>query len=57
MSPKQNKTISDREKKVNSSLDNVEISPFIKNMATGKNIPIDLDYKKEYAKFKEEKYK
>ena len=35
----------------------IEISPFVKSMATGVNIPADLDYKTEYANYKEEKYK
>lgn len=29
--------------------DNFQISPFVKSMATGKSIPANLDYKKEYA--------
>lgn len=34
-----------------------EISPFVKSIATGTKIPIDLDYKKEYSDFLTEKYK
>ncbi len=34
-----------------------EISPFVKSISTGVSIPADLDYKKEYADFKMEKYK
>ena len=34
-----------------------EISPFVKSIATGVEIPTDLDYKKEYADFLKEKYK
>lgn len=35
----------------------IEISPFVKSMATGKSIPADLDYKKEYSDRLIEKYK
>lgn len=34
-----------------------EISPFVKSIATGTEIPTDLDYKKEYSDFLIEKYK
>lgn len=34
-----------------------EISPFVKSISTGKSIPADLDYKKEYGIFLDEKYK
>lgn len=34
-----------------------EISPFIKSIATGVEIPSDLDYKKEYSDYLMEKYK
>lgn len=34
-----------------------EISPFVKSIATGVEIPTDLDYKKEYADYLMEKYK
>ena len=37
--------------------DDFEISPFIKSISTGSSLPADLDYKKEYADYKEEKYK
>jgi len=37
--------------------DKFEISPFVKNLATGVNMPTDLDYKKEYANHLSEKYK
>lgn len=37
--------------------DDFEISPFIKSIATGNNIPTDLDYKNEYSKYLTEKYK
>ncbi|MCF6268337.1 MAG: DUF6364 family protein [Melioribacteraceae bacterium] len=39
------------------SKDDIEISPFIKSMATGVKIPIDLDYKKAYSDYLSEKYK
>lgn len=35
----------------------IQISPFVKSMSSGVNIPADLDYKKEYAKYLTEKYK
>lgn len=34
-----------------------EISPFVKSIATGTEIPTDLDYKKEYSDYLTEKYK
>lgn len=34
-----------------------EISPFVKSITTGTEIPADLDYKKEYFDFLIEKYK
>ena len=34
-----------------------EISPFVKSISTGTEIPADLDYKKEYSDFLKEKYK
>lgn len=34
-----------------------EISPFVKSIATGTEIPTDLDYKKEYSDFLIKKYK
>ncbi|MBU2952166.1 hypothetical protein KO493_15805 [Tamlana agarivorans] len=34
-----------------------EISPFVKSIATGTEIPTDLDYKKEYTDHLMEKYK
>ncbi len=37
--------------------EDLEISPFVKSMATGKKIPTDLDYKKEYTDHLLEKYK
>ena len=35
----------------------LEISPFVKSLSSGINIPNDLDYKKEYSDFLSEKYK
>ena len=35
----------------------IEISPFVKSIATGVNIPGDIDYKKEYSNYLTEKYK
>jgi len=34
-----------------------EISPFVKSMATGINVPTDLDYKEDYSDYLMEKYK
>lgn len=31
--------------------DDLEISPFVKSISTGANIPADLDYKKEYIDY------
>lgn len=35
----------------------IKISPFVKSISSGINIPADLDYKKEYSDFLAEKYK
>lgn len=35
----------------------IEISPFVKSMRTGVQIPADYDYKKAYGDFLAEKYK
>ena len=37
--------------------DDFEISPFVKSMSTGINIPADLDYKSEYLNHLTEKHK
>lgn len=37
--------------------DDIQISPFIKNMATGVKLSADLDHKKEYGNHLSEKYK
>lgn len=34
----------------------VEISPFVKSLATGNKIPADFDYKKEYSGYLTKKY-
>ncbi len=39
------------------SKDEIEISPFVKSMASGVKIPVDFDYKKEYGDYLSEKYK
>lgn len=35
----------------------IEISPFVKSMFSGVKMPVDLDYKTEYANYLSEKYK
>lgn len=35
----------------------IEISPFVKSLSSGKKIPTDLDYKKEYSEHLLKKYK
>ena len=37
--------------------DEIKISPFVKSMRTGVNIPTDMDCKKEYSNYLTEKYK
>lgn len=41
----------------NEQIVEIEISPFIKSLATGTKVPVDLDYKKEYPDHLNEKYK
>jgi len=36
--------------------DEFEISPFVKSISSGKSIPLDLDYKKEYIDYLDKKY-
>ena len=36
--------------------DEFEISPFVKSISSGKSIPIDFDYKKEYVDYLDKKY-
>jgi len=38
------------------SVENTEISPFIKSMTSGVNIPTDVDEKEEYRNYLSEKY-
>lgn len=37
--------------------DDIELSPFVKSMSTGVNIPTDINYKDEFLKHMDEKYK
>ncbi len=37
--------------------DEIQISPFVKSLSSGVNIPTDIDYKKEYSTYLTEKYK
>ena len=37
--------------------EDIQISPFVKSMATGVKIPSDFDYKKEYGEYLTQKYK
>jgi hypothetical protein len=37
--------------------DDIQISPFVKSMSTGVNIPSDIDYKNEYFDYLREKHK
>ena len=39
------------------AVDDIQISPFVRSMATGVHIPSDLDYKADYSKYLTEKYK
>jgi nucleoid DNA-binding protein len=34
----------------------IEISPFVKSLSSGKKMPVDLDYKKEYSERLMKKY-
>jgi dsDNA-specific endonuclease/ATPase MutS2 len=36
--------------------DEFEISPFVKSISSGKSIPVDFDYKKDYIDYLEKKY-
>lgn len=40
-----------------SNVDDFEISPFVKSISTGKSVPMDIELKKEYKEFLNEKYK
>ena len=35
----------------------IEISPFVKSMSSGVELPADLDYKNDYSNYLSEKYK
>ncbi len=35
----------------------IQISPFVRSLSTGNNIPADMDYKREYTNYLIEKYK
>ncbi|HBX46403.1 DUF6364 family protein [Limibacterium fermenti] len=37
-------------------IDKWKISPFVKSISTGKSIPEDYDYKKDYINFLDKKY-
>jgi hypothetical protein len=37
--------------------DEITISPFVKSISSGVNLPADLDYKKEYSNHLVDKYK
>ncbi len=37
--------------------DDIEISPFVKSLATGVKLPADFDYKKAYGDYLSEKFK
>ena len=37
--------------------DEIQISPFVRSLSSGINIPADLNYKKEYSNYLTEKYK
>jgi len=49
------KTLINRDNNKNEN--DIEISPFVKSMSTGINIPADLDYKSEVLNHLEEKHK
>lgn len=36
--------------------DEFEISPFVKSIATGKSVPLDVENKKDYTDYLDEKY-
>ena len=42
---------------VKDSSNDFEISPFVRSISTGVETPTDIDYKKEYRKHLNEKYK
>ncbi len=40
----------------NNTGEDLDISPFVKSIASGKSIPVDIDNKKEYTDFLDDKY-
>jgi len=38
------------------TVDDIEISPFVRSMASGVKLPVDFDYKRAYGDYVEEKY-
>ena len=42
---------------IENSHEDFEISPFVKSISTGKSLPPDLNYKKEYSDYLVSKYK
>lgn len=44
-------------KEQSQTVNDIEISPFVKSITSGVNIPGDLDYKKAYGDYLEEKHK
>lgn len=40
-----------------SNVDDFEISPFVKSISTGKSVPLDIELKKEYQEYLNDKYK
>jgi len=45
-----------KEDSINNKTD-IEISPFVKSMSSGVEIPSNLDYKNDYSNYLSEKYK
>ncbi len=43
--------------KGNESKEEIEITPFVKSLSTGVSLDPEYNYKKEYAKYLDEKYK
>jgi hypothetical protein len=40
----------------NNNDEEFEISPFVKSIATGTSIPLDMEYKKDYAEYLSDKH-
>ena len=49
------KTLIERDK--THSANDIEISPFVKSLRTGVNVPVNIDYKEAYGAYLAEKYK